>query len=201
MSHYARYTLVLSAVCLGAALGVGGVYMLTREPIARMERATEDQLRMDVLPGAKAFSPLEGDSGADTGVSAAFDKAGGTLLGYVAKGESKGYGGRLVVMVGMDRDLTITRAAVLLQNETPGLGAELGKVKTADTLWDKLRGRAAGRGVSWMDQFAGKKPGQLVLGKGIDAKSGCTVTSKAIVAAAKSAVRQVEDAIKAGEKP
>jgi Na+-translocating ferredoxin:NAD+ oxidoreductase RnfG subunit len=51
-----------------------------------------------------------------------------------------------------------------------------------------------------MDQFAGKKPDQLDLSKGINAKSGCTITSKAIVNAAKDAVKKIESAVQSGAK-
>ncbi len=207
MSDFKRFTLVLTAVCVGAAIGVGGVYRLTEGPIAEKQRMTEDLLRKAVLPGATFFRDLQDEGARVAGVCEAYDREGGALLGYTAKGEGKGYGGRLEVMVGLDKDLAIVKAAVLLQGETPGLGAELGKVRTKDTIWSVIGGSATGKGESWMDRFAGKRKAQLELGKGIDAKSGCTITSKAIVAAAREAVDAVEKAVassaaaKAGEKP
>ena len=196
MNEFSRFTIVLACVCVGAAVGVGGVFVLTQKPIAEKQRQTEDLLRKSVLPGATFFADLADEKGAATGVCAGYDRQGGALIGYVAKGESKGYGGRLEVMVGLAPDMTVLKAGVLLQNETPGLGAELAKVKTKDTIWDALLGKATGKGVSWMDQFSGKRPDQLELGKGLDAKSGCTITSKAIVAAARAAVKSIEDAVR-----
>lgn len=200
MKEFSRFTIVLGIVCIGAAVGVGGVYLLTKGPVAQKQQQSEDMLRKAVLPGAAYFEDVKDGKGEPTGVCAGFDKQGGKLIGYAATGEAKGYGGRLLVMVGLSPDLVIAKAGVLLQNETPGLGAELAKVKTTDTLWSKMLGTATGKGVSWMDQFAGKRPEQVALGKGIDAKSGCTITSKGITAAAKNAVDQILDALKAPGK-
>jgi len=105
------------------------------------------------------------------------------------------------VMVGLSPELALVKAAVLKQNETPGLGAELGKTQSADTIWTILFGGNRTPGTSWMDQFDGKSKAQLELGKGIDAKTGCTITSKAIVTAARSALEGVEQAIAAQEGP
>ncbi len=197
MKEFSGFTIVLTVVCVAAAIGVGGVYLLTKDPIVEKQRQTEDLLRKAVLPGATHFEDVKDEKGAPTGVSAGYDKTGGTLIGYAATGEGKGYGGRIVVMVGLSPDLVITKAGVLLQNETPGLGRELGKVKTKDTVWTLLRGQATGKGTSWMDQFSGKRPDQLALGKGVDAKSGCTITSKGIVEAANDAVNRILEAVKA----
>jgi electron transport complex protein RnfG len=195
MNPYVRFTLVLTAVCVGAAVGVGGVYIITQAPIAKKQRMTEDLLRREVLPGANFFAAVTDEKGADSGVCAGYDREGGAKLGYAAKGVSKGYGGELIVMVGMDTGLAVTKAAVLLQRETPGLGAELGKIKTKDTLWSVLAGSASGKGESWMDQFKGKRKEQLKIRGGIDAKTGCTITSAAIVTAARNAVEKVERAL------
>jgi electron transport complex protein RnfG len=189
MNNTVRYTLVLTIVCAAAAAGIGGIYILTKEPIRKKAEETESAVRKAVLSKAETFEAL-GDN-----VLAGKD-AQGNVVGYVATGEAGGYGGKLTVMVGLDADLKIVRAAVLSHNETPGLGAEMGKTQTEDTLWTVLGGGERSKGTSWMDQFGGKKLSQLEVGSGIDAKTGCTITSKAITAAAKAAVEQVEAALK-----
>jgi electron transport complex protein RnfG len=183
-----RFTLVMTIVCVLAALGVGGVYVLTREPVKQMERRTGEALRRAVLPGATVFES-RGD-----GVCAGLESDNGPFVGYVSVGQAYGYGGLVRVMVGLDNELHIVRVAVLSQNETPGLGAELAKRKTTDTLWSVLAGKPGSAGKSWLDQFAGKSSGQLHVGAGIDAKSGATVTSKAITAAARNAIDRVQGA-------
>ena len=175
MSDTLRFTLVLTCVCAAAAGGVGGVYLLTKEPIAAKAEMTRDEVRKTVLPKARVFTEVEKGSGVD----AAREVEGGPVIGYVAVGEAAGYGGKLLLMA--------------------GLGAECAAVKSEDTLWTVLFGGERTVGVSWMDQFQEKKPSQLKLGGGIDAKVGCTITSKAVVEAAKAAIRKVEDALKTTE--
>lgn len=197
MSNYVRFTLVLTIVCVAAGGGVGGVYLLTRGPIARKEFEDEARLRARVLPGAEVFAEVSPGSG----VFAGRKSAGGPILGYVAVGEAGGYGGKLQVMVGLDAELVITKAAVLSHHETPGLGAECTHAHSRDTLWTVLFGRERSEGTSWMDQFAGKKRSQLVLGAGIDAKTGCTITGKAVLRAAAEAIAKVEQALARGTPP
>ena len=187
MSDYVRFTLVLTVVCTAAAGGIGGIYALTEKTIIEKARETERLARTDVLPDAKSFEQLAEGSR----VYAGRDDEGKTV-GYVAVGKAGGYGGELSVMVGLDTDGKIVKAAVLIHNETPGLGAESAKTFSEDTLLDVCCGRSTGRTYSWMDQFGGKKKVDLAIGKGIDARTGCTITSKAIVEAAKDAIGEIE---------
>ncbi|HUV39675.1 MAG TPA: FMN-binding protein [Planctomycetota bacterium] len=190
MSHYTRFTLVLTIVCVSAAAGVGGVYLLTREPIARKALENAREARTQVLPDASSFEPI-----VDTGVYAGLD-AEGRVVGWVADGASGGYGGKLTVMLGLGTDDTVAGVTVLAHHETPGLGAECAKVLSDDTLWMKLGGHSAGATHSWLDQFVGKREDQLKLGAGIDARTGCTITSRAITAAARDAVARITAARK-----
>ena len=193
MSNTARFMLVLTTVCLVAGGGVGSIYLLTRTPIAVKAEAEERAVRMRVLPQAKDFRDLEKGSG----VHAGLDTENGETVGYVAVGEARGYGGALTVMVGLDKNLVTVKAAVLQHAETPGLGAECATVKSKDLIWTVILGGPRSKGTSWMDQFAGKRKGQLVLGAAIDARTGCSITSKAIVQAARTAIQKVEKRLKA----
>jgi len=191
MSNTVRFTLVLTIVCLAAGGGLGGVYLLTQEPIAVKAYQTEGEVRRAVLPDAKEFREVEESSAVYAGVA-----EDGAVVGYVAVGEARGYGGKLEVMVGLTKNLAVVKAAVLTHNETPGLGAECARTLSEDTLWTVLFGGERTEGTSWMDQFAGKRKAQLGLGSGIDARTGCTITSKAVVEAAKAAIETVERALK-----
>ena len=196
MNNTDRFALVLTIVCAAAAGGVGGVYRLTREPIRQRAASEENRLREDVLPGAKVFAEVEPGSG----VYAGRESEGGPVVGYIAVGIASGYGGELKLMVGLNPDLVIVKVAVLSQHETPGLGADLGKVTSKDTLWDRLAGRPESPGVSWLDRFQGKPFGQLNT-TGIEAKTGCTITSNAIINAARHAIRQAQEALDRMKSP
>lgn len=190
MSNTTRFTLVLTIVCLAAAAGVGGIYLVTREPIAERARQSRASLQKEVLPQAETFRELAPDSGVYAGLKD------GKTVGYVTSGEAAGYGGKLQVMVGLDTDLLVVKAAVLVHHETPGLGAELSKVQSTDTVWTVIFGGERSKGTSWMDQLSGKRKAQLVLGSGVDARTGCTITSKAITEAVRNAIEKVEKLLK-----
>ena len=187
MSNTVRFALVLTIICLAAGGGLGGVYLLTKEPIAVKAHQTEREVRRAVLGDAKEFREIATDTGVYAG-----EAADGAIIGYVAVGEARGYGGKLEVMVGLTKELVVVKAAVLTHSETPGLGADCARTLSEDTLWTVLFGGELTEGTSWMDQFAGKRKAQLGLGSGIDARTGCTITSKALVEAAKAAIEKVE---------
>lgn len=178
MKDSLRFPLVLSLVCLGAAVGVGGVYTVTKAPIAERKKLEEKEAVQAVAP-AGVVNTVALDS---TGEIVKATDADGKLLGYVSKGEARGYAGPVVVMVGFDPELHVTGVVVTSQSETPGLGAELGKTTSSQTVWGLLGlDKTEVKRMSWLDQFKGL-PGQdtAPAAKKYDAKTGATVTSNAI---------------------
>jgi len=130
---------------------------------AAQQAATEDNPQRAVLGAAETFAPVE--VGADSGIDSCYEgKAGGATVGYVAKIIVKGYGGPIELMVGMDLNGVLTGVSVggAQFSETPGLGA-----KAQES--------------AFTDQFAGLK---TPVGEGtntIDAISGATITTNAVV--------------------
>ena len=62
----------------------------------------------------------------------------GEVMGYVARGEAQGYGGKIVVMVGMDLAAErIIGMAIVSQTETPGLGTRIAEIESKKT-WGKI---------------------------------------------------------------
>ena len=198
MKESMKFPLVLTLVCLGAALGVGGVYTLTRGRIAERNALTREEARKLVAPeGASSFEAV--DEGGD--VFTAKD-AQGKMLGYVAGGEARGYNGPVMIMAGFDNELKVVRVAVTLHSETPGLGAELAKVKTNQTLWGLL-----GLDTSevhchcWLDQFRGMTGEDVDPAAGkVDAQTGATITSSAIAEAVFDAYQKVKQVVESSEK-
>ena len=79
-----------------------------------------------------------------------------------------GFGGALDMMVGVNSDGTITGMKIVSHSETPGLGS---RVDDPD----------------YLSQYTGKS-GTLSLGNGIDAITGSTISSKAVLEAANRAL-------------
>ena len=196
MRESVRFPLVLATVCLAAALGVGGVYTLTKGPIEQRKQAEASLARKAVAPeGTTEFVPLNraGDvlkaMGAD-----------GKPRGYVSTGEARGYAGTVTVMVGFDPELRVTGVAVTSQNETPGLGAELGHAWSSRTVWGSLGlDKTEVKSGSWLDRFKGL-PGRDAApetGK-VDAQTGATVTSNAVANAVHRAYLRLEQCLREG---
>lgn len=111
--------------------------------------------------------------------------ADGKKIGSVITAVSKeGYGGEIEVSVGILDDGTVTGIEILSINETAGLGMRATEPE-------------------FKDQFKDIKPGKFVLTKenpsgNIDALSGATITSKAVVAAVNTALDYHHDIIGGG---
>jgi len=90
---------------------------------------------------------------------------GGNTIGYAFKAVGQGYGGDIEMLVGLIDESTIKDVSVISHGETPGLGAKITE--------------------SWFtDQFQGATVDDLALSKDggdIDAISGATISSKAVV--------------------
>lgn len=98
-------------------------------------------------------------------------------VGYVFTVVTKGYGGQIKTAVGIEKDGKISGVKIVEQNETPGLGSKASEKP-------------------FMSQLAGFIPNEgLVVVKSkkarpeqIEAISGATITSKAVVDAVQAAV-------------
>lgn len=161
-----------------AALSLGAVFNLTKEPIALARKAKQEAAIKSVLPAfgelkiTKVKSALEDDS-------LQFNQAyvDGQLVGTAINTfTNKGFGGNIKLMVGLLPDGTINNISVLEHKETPGLGDKMQKNKSV-----------------WSEQFNGKKSETFKLdvtkdGGQIDAITAATISSRAYVDAVKRAI-------------
>lgn len=161
--------LPLVVICLVAALLLGVFNQITEGPIRENSQKAAMETRQRLLPAASSF---EEQSAEDSGLMSLYRglNDGGETVGYVAETAVNGFGGEIVVTVGMGMDGTITAISVGGDNfsETAGLGA-------------------LAKEASFTDQFQGRSvPLTVVKGNAdrddttIDAISGATVTSSAV---------------------
>ena len=102
---------------------------------------------------------------------------GGRFVGAAVDGYSmNGFSGEIRVMYGFDAEGNVTGFEVLQHAETPGLGA----VAAAQNV----------KGEAFRGQFVGQS-GTLVIGEQIDAMSGATITSTAVVTGVNAALAYV----------
>lgn len=128
--------LILSVfvVCVVAAAGLAATYTITEPRIAAQEKAAEAAALKSVLPAAASFEPADaatldaaakavGDSKVDA-IYRALDES-GSQVGWGLKVASRGYGGYINMVLGLDSDGKVTGLTILTMNETPGLGSRV----------------------------------------------------------------------------
>ena len=124
-SSLKNMVLVLFTITLLSSAAVGGVYMLTKEPIAQAKVAAVNNALKQVLPEYEATTSQDIEVNAlpiKVHTATVADKA----VGYAVESISKnGFGGEVRLMVGFDTEGTILNINVLEQKETPGLGTKM----------------------------------------------------------------------------
>jgi electron transport complex protein RnfG len=105
-------------------------------------------------------------------------RTGGQVVGRVLAVSTQGYSGPIEGLLGLDAGGLVSGARVLIQTETPGLGA---KITTT----------------GFLDQYKGKKIEELALKKDdpagrIDAVTAATISSRALTAAVRKAIEDYQ---------
>ncbi|MDD5898253.1 MAG: FMN-binding protein, partial [Clostridia bacterium] len=183
MKKFFRDLVPLVGICLVAALLLAIFNLITESPIAQNALRAAQETRTRLLSTATTFEPVELEEG--SAMDSCFEgfNADGESVGYVVETTVGGYGGEIVVTVGLDTENVITGINVGGDNfsETAGLGA---KAKEP----------------AFTDQFIGETV-PLTLAKGttgprdgiIDAIAGATITSTAVNGGVNSAGKFVMD--------
>lgn len=184
-------SLILFVITLAAGLLLGGVYAITKEPIAAAQEEKKQEAFQEVFQDADSFADLDAynveeaaavlsDNGYEKEsideVKLALD-ADGNTLGYVMTITSaEAYGGSLQIALGIRLDGTINQISFLSLSETTGLGMEAKKP-------------------AFYEQFSNKNVDAFVYTKSgasedyeIDALSGATITTNAVTNAVNAGI-------------
>lgn len=175
MKSMIKDALILFAITLVSGLLLGVVNEITKEPIALAAENAKQEAYRAVFPTADSFESA-GDvdtslvfEGADVDEAMKALDASGNLLGYVVTvTDHEGYSGDIQFTLGITTDGTLNGISLLSISETPGLGMQAEEV---------LVPQFAGKAVT---TFEYTKTGATD-GSQIDAISGATVTTNAIV--------------------
>ncbi len=199
-----KEALILLLITLGAGFLLGFVYELTKEPIALQQQKAINGACRAVFADASEFTeyvyvmPAEiaaelDEAGVEIGTVYEAKNASGTVLGYVIESTSgEGYGGDIVLYVGITIEGKLNDISILEISETPGLGMLASKV-LGPQFHDKTE-----------DSFTYTKTGSTADNE-IDAISGATITTEAVTNAVNGALRvagdisSASDAVKEGE--
>jgi len=151
-----KSVMVLTIVCLISGVALGGVYLITKDKIESQKELFFDSTLIEVFPGAEGFT-------VDNGGYIAMNN--GETLGTIQIADAPGYASIVKVAVGIDNEGKIVGVRILEQEETPGLGANALKPE-------------------FYNQFEGLIKDEVALkadGGKIDAITGATVTTNAII--------------------
>lgn len=162
-------------VLLLVAMLSGFVLSLTYKATSTRIRQNELQEKNEALLSVVPEKGLDLEQKDDVMV---FKKA-GQIKYYASTGEAPGYSSIVKVAVGFTPEGKITAIKIISQQETPGLGAECEKPE-------------------FSARFQGKVPEYLTVVKDrakeneVEALTGATITSNAVVSAVKNAYEKVE---------
>lgn len=159
--------LALPLITFVAGLLVAGFYYLLQEPMLIARQQREEELKKRFFPEGVFFENKD-----DRFIIVKNQEK--REIGFITQGESlQGYGGKIKVLVALDLDWSIKDYVMTEHNETPGLGTQVNE--------------------EWFKQgFLGKRAVSVLLPEskadfrqklGIDAVSGATISSLAIVQA------------------
>ena len=158
---------VLCVICIVVTGALAATNGMTAPIIEAATLAAQEAARTELLPDAQGFEKVEGVDVAN--VSDVYRTT--NDVGVVITSSAKGYGGDVVVMTAITPDGNIKQIKVTEQSETKGIGSN---VVSTPSYWERYEGVSAGQA--------------LVLNQDIDAYSGATISSRAVLTAVNSAI-------------
>ena len=128
-SNFKFMVLTLLVITLIASAAVGGVYILTQDPIAASAQKKQTEAIKAVLPTfeklGQEYSLKPSDSEEPLLCFPALNKDGNVEAIAVKAYTNKGFSGHISFMIGYKTDGSITGFSVLQTAETPGLGSKI----------------------------------------------------------------------------
>lgn len=192
---------ILFAITLISGLVLGFVYEVTKEPIRIQQEKAVQEACMAVFPGAEdlgitfeelTYEPNESlaaelaANGVTVGTVFEAKDGSGAFYGYVVQSATaEGYAGDIVLYVGVKADASVSGVSIMEIGETPGLGMEAPKV---------LVPQFAGKQVN---SFTYTKTGSMSDSE-VDAISGATITTKAVVNAVNGGLATAKSLMEGG---
>lgn len=183
MRDIVKPTIVLFLISAIVTMALALTNYATKEAIAQQTKIQEESARKEVFPEAETFEEIEninsilGTTDAEKLVKEVFScLKNGEVIGRVYLVESNGYGGVISMSVGIDNSGKINGVKIISLSETPGLGSKVQEEP-------------------FISQFVGITPKQAltVVKSGskdeeINAVSGATISSKAVVKGIQAAI-------------
>ncbi|MBP5476445.1 MAG: RnfABCDGE type electron transport complex subunit G [Paludibacteraceae bacterium] len=179
-SNLTNMMLSLTLVTLAAAALLGGLYVMTKEPIDLQKKQKQEAAITSVLPAVEGMEIAEPEERDGMTLHKAYKD--GQWIATAVETEENGFGGKFKVMIGFDKQGNVVNYEVLEHQETPGLGDKMvAWFKNADKQGQNILGsNPADR------QFVVSKDGGEV-----DAITAATISSRAFLKAVSRAYNTV----------
>jgi len=184
LGNILKPALVLFIICLIITAALAFTYSETKDVIEERARIDAENARREVLSSAESFEAVDDISriaGSNESLSLVEEAykglKGETVVGYVFSVVTKGYGGDVKIMVGIDTSGRITGVKMGEHSETPGLGSKAEEEPFKSRLYGFVPGEPL--------VVVKREPAKA---EEIEAISGATVTSKAVVKGIQAAV-------------
>lgn len=178
-SNFKNMVIVLSAITLFAALALGTVYTITKAPIEASKTAKQKNAIKEVLPASfhHLAEPITVADGNETLIVYKAYDAKNQFIGSAVESSNNGFSGKILIMVGFDKDGTIINYSVLEQKETPGLGTKMVEWFKTDRGNQNIKGKNAGTANLTVSKDGGD----------VDAITAATISSRAFLFAVRNA--------------
>lgn len=167
-SNFKNMVLVLTIISLIAAGVLGAVYTVTEEPIAIAKAEKQQAAIQQVL---NDFDRLEDETVNGLLVHKAYQ--GDAFVGAAVESETNGFGGKIKIMVGFDKEGNIIDYAILQQSETPGLGTKMVDWFKTNKNNQNIKGKNPEKNKLTVTKDGGE----------VDAITAATISSRAFLAA------------------
>ena len=191
--HLVWPAIALFIICAITTAALGATNALTADPIAKQLALAKNEARQAALQAA-SFEPIDlaalqaadpnGYAAALGTGKRAFSEASygkdasGATTGLVVLVDTRGYADGLQIMIGIAADGTVSGIRVLADSETPGLGKKI----RDDAFLKGLLGKPTANGFA----VAKLATGDVVP---VDAVTGATISSKALIDAVNAVAR------------
>jgi Na+-translocating ferredoxin:NAD+ oxidoreductase subunit G len=157
--------ILVTLIVLVSAVMLGFTNDITKEKIAEQESAQVRGMLEEMFPSMTSLT-LEND------IYVVLEND--TTIGYGFVAVGTGYGGEISILVGLENKTAVKGIVIISQNETPGLGSKVAEEP-------------------FTSQFAGVDIDDVRFGGKIDAITGATISSTAVVEAVRNtALEKVE---------
>lgn len=178
MKNMIKPVIVLTVIAFICTAALAGVNSLTRDIIANAAAEKKAAVMRELFPDEE-FSEVEVSEETLKQHSASGLYKTKSGKGYIAEVSTSGYGGEIKMMVSFSQNGDILGVKVLSHEETNGIGTRV----VADE--------------KYLSNYIGKNAAEP---SGIDAVSGATVSSNAVLAGVNNAANLITNTLGGGEK-